>query len=281
MVSGDPFSTFPKGFLIWVRECYLDLKEILAGVEVGMRFVLLGTSTIGKSYFSIFWICYWATMKKRVVWKINGDFYFLDFSNEVSSAAYGPYQKTDSVLKEVFEDPHAWLIIDGAQKGGFTCACHILVPCSAQRDNYFEFSKNHNVKLLYVSIWEEEEIREFLAAFDEHRTRYLHMPVPDRERAMDYFEQLGGVPRYVLSSRKAPRRIKDIQNALGELRKDTCLAYLSAIFDGGAKEDAFVHMKCGQVTDEKNEKNGKYLKFVHVIASNLAKQQLKEFRVIS
>ena len=66
-VSGDPFSTFPGGFLVWVRECYLDLKEILASAEAGMRFVLLGTSGIGKSYFSIFWICYLATMKKRVV----------------------------------------------------------------------------------------------------------------------------------------------------------------------------------------------------------------------
>ena len=190
----------------------------------------------------------------------------------------------------MFEDPHAWLIIDGAKKGGFTGACHILLSCSAHKDNYHEFSKNINVEVLYLSVWEEQEIRGFLAAFDEHRTRYSHMLVPDRERAMDYFEQLGGVPRYVLCSRQTPRRLKELrnalgelrkeelQNALGELRKDTCLAYLSEIFNGGAKKDTLVHMKCGLVADEKN---GMYLKFVHVIASNLAKRQLKELRVIS
>ena len=80
---------------------------------------------------------------------------------------------------------------------------------------------------------------------------------------------------------QTPQHLEHLQT-LGELRKDSS-KFLSQIFDGGAKKntlidmkcDVLVHMKFGQLT---NKKHGKYLKFVHTIVSNLTNlQQLKEF----
>jgi hypothetical protein len=244
-VSGNLFSNFHEGFLIWIRQCYKDLKEIMAKAKPGDRFTLLGTSGIGKSYFTIFGVCYRATLKEKVVWKVNDTFHLLDFSvsNEASSfenakvaKAYGPFQRDDLELREVFDDPAAWLIIDGEQRGDFDCRCHILLACSSiKEESYHEFSKSQLVRTLYMPVWEEEEIIKFLNDFEVHRANYSHMEVPIKDEVMEYFERLGGVPRYVLCARKIATRLEELETAVTKLHQLT-LQELEDLHDEGAKD---------------------------------------------
>ena len=89
-LKSDPLGDFQGKFLLWVRECYTDMTDIMSIANVGQRFTILGTSCIGKLLFTVFWICYWATLKEKVVWKMNkNQWYLLDFTLPLAKA-YGP-----------------------------------------------------------------------------------------------------------------------------------------------------------------------------------------------
>ena len=121
---------------------------MLTAAEPGQEFVLLGTSGIGKSLFTLFGICYLAILKEKVIWQIFKDkLYLLDFSKEDSPKV----SVGDNGLQRVFDDPNAWLIIDGGQPDCLYHACHILVACSVKRDNYMKYSKG-NAQIRYVLI---------------------------------------------------------------------------------------------------------------------------------
>ena len=86
-LKADPFGNFTDGILLWVCKCYTDMKDIISAATPCRRFTILGTSGIGKSIFSLFWIRYRATLKEKVVWKVGGEFYLLDFTIEDSVMA--------------------------------------------------------------------------------------------------------------------------------------------------------------------------------------------------
>ena len=132
-VSGDPLLNFPKGYLLGIRECYRDLKKILEDSEAGRCFVTLGTSGIGKSCFSVFWVCHLAANKKKVIWKLHKKFNLLDFSDEAAKFD-GQLDESDPKIQEVFRDGDAWLILDGGQTGGIDCACHVQIKNGTMRD---------------------------------------------------------------------------------------------------------------------------------------------------
>jgi hypothetical protein len=259
----------------------------MAKAKPGDRFTLLGTSGIGKSYFTIFWICNRATLKEKVVWKVNDTFYLLDFSvsNEASSSenakvakAYGPFQINDLELREVFDDPAAWLIIDGKQKGDFDCQCHILLACSSTKEeNHNEFSKSQLVTTLYMPVWEEEEIIEFLDDFEVQRANYSHMDVPIKDEAMEYFERLGGVSRYVLCAQKTAKRLEELETAITKVHQLTFEEFLHLHGGEGAKEasDCLMHLK--RTSIEGHDKL--YDKFTYDFASWYVKDEFgKRFR---
>jgi hypothetical protein len=180
VVSGDMFGNFEEEFLNWIRKCYKDLAGILATVKRGKRFTLLGTSGIGKFFLIIFWICYRATLKEKVVWKFsNITCYLLDVSDEASSVpkAYSLFRLDDPCLEEVLENPDAWLVIDGEQSCSLHHECHILLACLSRYDNHKELSKNLMVRTLYIPVWAEEEITEFLGGFKVPKAKYRHMNV--------------------------------------------------------------------------------------------------------
>ena len=240
-LSADPFLNYDGEILLWVRDCYRDLKKILETAEPSERFIVMGTSGIGKSYFSVFWICILAARREKVAWKVNDDdFFVLDFSDEASSTgdvkaakAYGPFGTAERELQEVLGNRKAWLIVDGQYKRKVNCVCHILLPCSAQERNYREFPKGGLVRTLYMPVWEEEEICGYVDGFDKQRNIYSHMRVPDKEMAMQSFKVLGGVPRYVLDSRHTEERELALTDALNEVQRDICLNFLSNDFGLG------------------------------------------------
>lgn len=217
LLSEDPYVNFPGGNLIWVRECYKDLQQTFAKANPGEKFTLLGTAGIGKSFFTVFWVCYLATLKGKVVWKFSsGLCYLLDFSEEVP-IAYGPFQLLTDFSEElsvVYQDPSAWLIIDGGQPSALECNCHILLACSARKENYKEFSKNQMVSIRYLPVWAKEEIIGFLDEFEGARAVYPNMDVPSREIALGYFEKLGGVPRYVLCAKHTADRLDELSREI-------------------------------------------------------------------
>ncbi|KAG0612632.1 hypothetical protein M758_6G042800 [Ceratodon purpureus] len=246
VVSSDPFGNYPNGFLLWVRKCYKDLKEILAKAEASERFTLLGTAGIGKSIFTIFWICYLATLKVKVVWKFaSGTCFLLDFSDAENATVYGPFKEDERELGVVYNDRAAWLIIDGGQRCDLQHTCHILLTCEAKKENYKQFSKDQMVKVLYVPVWASEEIIEFLDDFEVAKDKYPQkMNVPVKEDALGYFAKLGGVPRYVLSARKAEERLFQLQKDIKCLEKDCQMKVLSGKFEEMHIHDSIVHMKC-------------------------------------
>lgn len=129
----------------------------------------------GSLFFTIFWICYQATLKEKVVWKFsNNTCYLLDFNSEASSVpkAYGSFQLDDSCPGEVLEDPDAWLFIDGEQSCSLHHECHILLACSGRDDNHNKFSKNLMVITLYILVWTKEEITKFMGDFEVPKAKY-------------------------------------------------------------------------------------------------------------
>jgi hypothetical protein len=100
-----------------------------------------------------------------------------------------------------------------------------------------------------MPVWEEEEICGFVDAFDKQRNIYSNMRVPDKRTAMQNFECLGGVPRYVLDSRHTKVREQALEQALDELKKNICLNFIIDDFGQGDKRDAVVHIKCEPSTD--------------------------------
>ena len=77
--------------MLWIQKSYKDLREILMESNPSERRIVLGTTGIGKSLFTIFWICYLATVKEgKVVWRFAiNEFYLLDFNEEVA-IIWGP-----------------------------------------------------------------------------------------------------------------------------------------------------------------------------------------------
>jgi hypothetical protein len=178
-VSADPLGNYGGGILILVRKAYTDLKQIIldeAKERKRRKFIVLGTAGIGKSYFLVFFICYLATQKIKVVWKFsNGDHYLLDFTQDVAEAL-GPFRDSSTrVLREVFNDLKGWLIIDGQQTTRLPYRCQVLLACCAERDNYYEFSKSDDCKKFYCPVWTEEEIGEFCDDFGEHGSKFSEM----------------------------------------------------------------------------------------------------------
>ncbi|KAG0603575.1 hypothetical protein M758_10G103900 [Ceratodon purpureus] len=270
-VSGDPSLNFMKGYLLGIRECYIGLKKILEKPKrPGDCFIVLGTSGIGKSCFSVFWICHLAARKKKVVWKLHSNFYLLDFSDEAAKFD-AQLEESDPKIQEVFRDRDAWLIIDGGQEGSIDCACHILVPCSDQKKNYAKFLKIQRFSVLYLPVWEEEEISQFVDAFEQHRLEYQHMDVPSKEEAIEKYALLGGVARYVLCSKKTAYRLEEQEQALRQLDAANCLKMLKDDFTAlESTRDMLVHMTLGPITDDSK----KYRQRDFKLASGRVKSQV-------
>ncbi|KAG0577762.1 hypothetical protein KC19_5G179600 [Ceratodon purpureus] len=246
VVSQDPFANYTDGFVVWIRKCYRDLKEILTKAATSDRFVLLGTAGIGKSVFTLFWICFRVTLGEKVVWRTSEDaWYLLDFSKE-GPASVRRFQESAHELKSVLDNSEAWLILDGGQRGPLTYACHILVACLVKKENYNKFSKNQLVSLRYVPAWSEEGMRKFLDDFESLRGSYSHMHVPEKDEAMKSFEKLGGVPRYVLHSKKTAEALVRMETAVTYLSKESCLKFFTGIFEDAKMSDTLVHIfvKC-------------------------------------
>lgn len=162
-VSGDPFVNYRGSFVVWVRKCYIDMIYILVNEEakqlghrlMGQRSILMGTGGIGKSFFTILWVCYLATRKKRIVWSVVPDLYYLlDFSQEAATV-HGPVDALNHVLLQVLNDTDVWLIVDrmnGGRSIGSGCMCNILVTCFAERNNYHGFGDGPHVEIRYLPV---------------------------------------------------------------------------------------------------------------------------------
>ncbi len=129
-VAADPLGNFVGPFLIWVRECYEDLRRIINNHLRGSkynRFIVLGTEGTGKSLFGVFWVLQMAAQRVKVVWKINQQHFLLDFADSVNPQVIGPCKVED--LANVFDDPSAWYVIDAQQETSLTI--QVVPRCSA------------------------------------------------------------------------------------------------------------------------------------------------------
>jgi hypothetical protein len=145
------------------------------------RAIVLGTPGIGKSIFTIFWICYLATWKDKVVYRSsNSRFYLLDFSKEVAIAQGLTTNMLHPKLQSVLNDPSSWLILDGHQKHHLDDACHTLLICSMNVNDYKEFGKDHKAREWYLPVWTGEEMEKFCVEFEEYRSKFSTMRVLDK-----------------------------------------------------------------------------------------------------
>ena len=110
-------------------------------------------------------------------------------------------------------------------------------------------------------------------AFDKQTNNYSKMRMLDKDMAMQRFEHLRGVPRYVLDSRHTEDRKQELAGALKELQKDICLNFVIEDFGQGDKRDAVVHIKCEQSTEENR---WDYRTNDFILASKYVKLQLRD-----
>jgi hypothetical protein len=68
----------------------------------------LGTSGTGKSFFTIFWACYLAIKRKRIVWKLaSGSCYLPNFSQGAITAQGSVDTLNHFGLQEVLRDANS------------------------------------------------------------------------------------------------------------------------------------------------------------------------------
>ena len=265
-MDGDPFGSYRHRFWILIRKSYKDFKKIFMEAGQGDKYIVLGTAGIGKSLFTLFWICYPATLKKKVVWKLSyGAYYLLDFSLEVAVAQGPVFNCTHPDLQSVFSDPSSWLIIDGKQKSSLPYECSMLLACSAKTSNYHEFSKHGKCQTYYLLVWAHAEIIEFYNDFEEFK--FLGMYVPDKETALENFDRLGGVPRYVLDERNSKKGIQNMTNAIGKVNATNCLEILRGEYFKYVN-DYLIHMFVDKETN--------YTRVERMFASSHAREDILE-----
>ncbi|CAM6010516.1 unnamed protein product [Sphagnum balticum] len=242
-VAADPLGNFVGPFLIWVRECYEDLRRIINNHLRGSkynRFIVLGTEGTGKSLFGVFWVLQMAAQRVKVVWKINQQHFLLDFADSVNPRVIGPCKVED--LANVFDDPSAWYVIDAQQETSLHYRCKMLLVCSTKPSNYKEFQKNARSLMLYMPVWTEVEIKTFLEEFEVWRPEYGNMHVNLREQALGNFSKLGGIPRYVLDNRKRTEGVASLNAAMNSLTKSSLLPLLTGEYME-TTSDKIVHIR--------------------------------------
>jgi hypothetical protein len=194
-VSQDPFGIHNEESVIWIRKCYKDLRDILRKSGPSDRAIVLDTTGIGKSIFTIFWICYLAARKEKVIYRSpNSRFYLLDFSKEVAIARGPTTDMLHPDLQSVLNDPSSGLILDGHQKHRLDDACRKLLAYSTNMNNYKEFGKDRKAREWYLPVCTGDEMEKFCDEFEEHRSKFSAMGVPDKQTVLANLKELGGVP---------------------------------------------------------------------------------------
>lgn len=120
------------------------------------------------------------------------------------------------------EDPFAWLILDGQQPYPLSYGCYMLLARSTRKNNYHEFLKQNLTRLLWLPVWAEEEVNQFCDDFSLYQHLYGSMDVPVKEKVQANFEELGGVPRYVLKNEKMVQGKLLFQLAVEQLSAELC-----------------------------------------------------------
>jgi hypothetical protein len=269
-VSRGPFGDLgEKPFLIWIRKCYADLKKVLEETikdPMFRRFVILGTAGIGKSVFTIFWVCYLATTGVKVAWRTHRmQIFILDFSQKVATVS-GPFADFNhGAVRSVVEDREAWLILDGDQRDPLAFECHMLLACSIRKRNHHEFLKNVSLtKRFFLPVWTKKEMDQFCDDFSMYRESYGVMDVPVKEKVQANFQELGGVPRYVLKNEGMKLGRALFRSAIEQLSAELCWNLLSGAFVEGVS-DKIIHICVRNVEGKWN-----YDECVYTFASSRA-----------
>ncbi|EFJ38216.1 hypothetical protein SELMODRAFT_403121 [Selaginella moellendorffii] len=236
ILDRDPLGNFVRPFLLWKRKAYTSLETKLLA-ETARIFIVLGTGGTGKTFFGYHWITRLGQMgHERVLYKKEGaTVYVLNLRRH---CVEGAYDMDDKVITDMLDDPSLWLVIDGKQKAAVEGVCKILLTCSTQKSNYGEFGKSGDCLKLYISVWSREEVEAFFSDFEVHRRQFESMKVVDKTTALEAFDYLGGVARYILTKWKlkdGKDRVRDAVQRLGsnvqEARIVLCGGHLKNVSD--------------------------------------------------
>lgn len=74
--------------------------------------------------------------------------------------------------------------------------CSILVTSFAEMKNYHGFGKGPHVKIRYLPVWTEEEIKRFCDASMVHMSKFSTMNVPNKDTVIANFMKLGEEKNY-------------------------------------------------------------------------------------
>ncbi|EFJ22113.1 hypothetical protein SELMODRAFT_416939 [Selaginella moellendorffii] len=214
ILDSDALGDYRQPFLLWKREAYASLEsQIQDRLDNFTSFIVVGTGGIGKTFFGYHWMIRLGQMgHEKVLYKVGKVVYVLNFRRR---CAEGAYHVNDTIICKMLDDRLMWLVIDEKQKTPLPGRCRVLLVPSSREKNYDEFGKGGLCCMLYMSVWSREEIGKFLDDFEPYRASYGSMNVVDREKALDNFDYLGGVPRYLLRATKLDERKARAKAAVG------------------------------------------------------------------
>uniref|UniRef100_U9T1W8 Crinkler family protein n=1 Tax=Rhizophagus irregularis (strain DAOM 181602 / DAOM 197198 / MUCL 43194) TaxID=747089 RepID=U9T1W8_RHIID len=174
--------------VLYVRKSYKYLynkleKKSADGLK---RFLITGTSGIGKSCFLIYVLIQLLCDDVTVIFQPLNDKYFYCFKN--LTVTRGTYDDFLSLLGS----PTTWYLADGAISPKLVQATTVvsLSPNGIATKDFQEFEKRHPVEY-YMGPWTLEELLS---------CRKHVFPLVPKEIVTNLFHKAGGVPRYVLQN---------------------------------------------------------------------------------
>ena len=189
--------------VLYVRKSYKYLYNTLKeNSAVGLRrFLITGTSGIGKSCFLIYILIQLLCEDVTVIFQpINDEYFCIEENLTISSGKYADFMYQLNL-------PTTWYLADGIISPKLVQAKTVvaLSPNGIATKEFQEFEKRHPIEY-YMGPWALEE----LLICREHV-----FPLVPEEIVTDLFHKAGGVPRYVLQNVEVSIR-KVIGNNIGQ-----------------------------------------------------------------
>ena len=174
-----------------IRKCYVDvfdllIEQILAGRE---NFAISGTPGIGKSFFFIYILFRFVSVKSTSPWRPQRILYQLDETFECFDLEKLIVLSIDNrEAKMLSRLPGTLYIPDGRKSGDLVLSCYVLFISSPRPDNYNDFVKMKSAEEWYFPVWTWDEIQQCRIACHSQLTL---------ENALKRFKIYGGNARKV------------------------------------------------------------------------------------
>ncbi|PKY53291.1 hypothetical protein RhiirA4_425906 [Rhizophagus irregularis] len=229
--------------LLFVRKIYkLLYSELKKKSKDGLtKFLITGTSGIGKSCFLIYILMQLLYEGSTIIFQPVNDEYFYCFQN--LKLIRGEYND----FLDILSSPDIWYLADGitSPKSSQGKTVIAISPNGIGSKEYQQFEKNYYVKEYCMEPWSLKEL--------EACRQYVFPKVP-KEIMINIYNKAGGIPRYVLT--QAEISLKDTVGEEGkpndkEKEKIETNAYKRIEYAISEIDDFDKIIKCFNEKDEK------------------------------